>query len=74
MFELITILIFLWISFGFIKLALKATWGIAKIIATILFVVALPVLGIILLTVGGLFLLIPIGLALIAFAILKAIL
>lgn len=74
MFEFLTIILFVWISIGVIKLALRATWGLAKILATILFVLAFPVLGAVLLFAGGLFLLIPIGLVVIAFAILKAIL
>ena len=53
-------------------LALKMAWGTAKIIASVLFAIALPLLGICLLFAGGLVLLLPIALVGIAFGLLKA--
>ena len=45
-----------------ISLTFKITWGLAKIVATILLVLAVPVFFVCLILAGGLFLLIPIGL------------
>ena len=42
MFEIIVVALFVWLFFGAVKLAFKVTWGLAKILATILFVIALP--------------------------------
>ena len=45
-----------------ISLTFKITWGLAKIVATSLLVLAVPVFIVCLILAGGLFLLIPIGL------------
>ncbi len=45
-----------------VKLAFKFTWGVAKIIAVILFTIALPLLVILLFVAGGAILLLPLGL------------
>ena len=71
MFEILIIIVFLWLLITCIGLAFKLTWGIAKIIATILMVLALPILIICLLFVGGLALLIPIAMIGIAVGIVK---
>ena len=44
MFELLTIAIFIWLMVKAIGLALKLTWGVAKIAASILIGLAFPVL------------------------------
>ena len=72
MFELLTIVIFIWLLVKTIGLAFRLTWGMAKIIATIMMVIALPVLVICLVFVGGLALMIPIAVIGMAFGILKA--
>lgn len=72
MFELIIFILFGWLFFKAIRLALKLTWGAAKIIASIVFALALPVLIICLLFAGGLILLLPVAMAVIGFGILKA--
>ena len=72
MFELLTIVIFIWLLVKTIGLAFRLTWGMAKIIATILMVIALPVLIICLVFVGGLALMIPIAVIGLAFGLLKA--
>ena len=59
LFELLVVIIFCWLAFKAIGLALTLTWGAAKILASILFVVAVPVLFICLLFAGGLVLLLP---------------
>lgn len=53
----IFIALFVWTA----KLLFKISWGIAKIIATILLVLALPVLVVCFLLAGGVALLIPIA-------------
>lgn len=72
MFDIVVIALFAWLLFGTIKLAFKVTWGIAKIVATILFVIALPTLIGCLMIAGGFLLLVPLGLVALAFCILKA--
>ena len=44
MFELLTIAIFIWLMVKAIGLALKLTWGVVKIVASILIGLAFPVL------------------------------
>ena len=73
MFELLTIAIFVWLLVKAIGLAFKLTWGVAKIAASILIGLALPVLIICLLFAGGIALILPIALIGIAVAILKAV-
>ena len=72
MFELLTIVIFIWLLVKTIGLAFRLTWGVAKMIASILMVIALPVLIICLVFVGGLALMIPIAVIGLAFGLLKA--
>ena len=68
---LVTILIF-WIAFKSLKILLSLTWGIAKIVGTILLVLAAPALMICLLFAGGMLLLVPLGLVVGAFMLGKA--
>lgn len=72
MFELLTLIIFVWLLFKAIGLAFKLTWGVAKVIAGILMAIALPVLFICLVFVGGIALLVPVAMIGIAIGILKA--
>ena len=62
LFELFVVIIFCWLAFKAIGLALSLTWGAAKILASLLFVVAVPVLFICLLFAGGIVLLLPLAL------------
>lgn len=59
MFDLLVLFVFLWLFVGAARLALRVTWGIAKFIAVILFVTALPVLIGCLLLTGGVLILLP---------------
>ena len=59
MFELLTLIVFIWLLVRGIGLALRLTWGAAKIIASILMILALPALIICLLFLGGIMLLLP---------------
>lgn len=72
MFELLVVILFCWLSVKTIGLALSITWGAAKVLATILFVIALPVLFVGLLFAGGVLLLLPLALIAGAAGILKA--
>lgn len=72
MFELLTLVVFVWLLVKAIGLAFKLTWGVAKVIASILMAIALPVLIICVVFVGGIALIIPIAVIAIAWGILKA--
>ena len=72
MFEILTFIVFVWILIKSIGLMLRLTWGAAKIIATVLLVLAFPALLVCMLFVGGIALLIPIALVCLAGGILRA--
>ena len=71
MFELLTIVVFVWLLIKTIGLAFKLTWGMAKIVASILLVLALPLLIVCLLFVGGAILIVPVAMIGIAAGIMK---
>ena len=71
MFELLITAIFLWLLVKAIGLAFKLTWGVAKITASILIGLALPVLIVCFLFVGGIALLVPVAMIAIAAGIVK---
>lgn len=73
MLSLLLTVLFCWLFFKAIGLAFKVTWGVAKIIASLLFAVAIPLLILCLVFAGGLLLLVPVVLIAIAFGILKAV-
>lgn len=73
MLELLLVVFFCWLFFKAVGLAFKVAWGSAKIIASLLFAVAVPLLVGCLLFAGGLLLLIPIAMIAIAFGLLKAV-
>ena len=60
MFELMIVVAFVWLSLKTVGLAFRLTWGIAKIVAALLLVLAFPALIVGLLFAGGLVLLLPI--------------
>lgn len=72
MLDLVISVLFFWLFFKAIGLALKMTWGIAKLIASVLFTLALPLLLFCLFCAGGLLILVPLGLVALAFGLLKA--
>ena len=72
MFELLVIVIFIWLLVKSIGLAFKLTWGVAKIAASILIGLAFPVLIVCFVFVGGIALLVPVVMIAIAAGILKA--
>ena len=72
MLEIIILVAFVWLMVSAITLALKVTWGVTKVVASILIGLALPVLLVCFLFVGGIALLLPVALICIAVGILKS--
>lgn len=72
MLEIISIILFCWLFFKALGLAFRMAWGGAKIVASLLFAIAVPTLIGCLLFAGGVLLLIPLAIIGIAFGILKA--
>lgn len=72
MFEILLIILFFIVFIKTAGMALKISWCIAKAIACVLFVLALPAMALCLLFAGGMILLLPIALIVVAFGILKA--
>lgn len=72
MFELLTIALFIWLLVKATGLAFRLTWGAAKIAASILIGLALPVLIVCFVFVGGIALFVPVAMIAIAAGILKA--
>ena len=72
MFELLVLIAFVWLFIKAIGLAFKVTWGLAKVVAFILFALALPSLIGCFLVASGIALLIPVALVGAACGILKA--
>ena len=70
-FDIAVIILCGWLFIKGIGLAFKITWGISKIIATILLVLAVPALIICLIFAGGVALLVPVAMVSIAFGLLK---
>jgi len=73
MLEILTVILFCWLFFKALGLAFRVAWGTTKIIASLLFVLAVPMLVVCLMFVGGIALLLPLALVGIAFGLLKAI-
>ena len=71
MFELLVFVLFVWLFVKAIGLTFRVTWGLAKVIAVILFALAVPALFVCLLVIGGATILIPVALVAAAFGILK---
>ena len=71
MIEILLPLFFCWIGFKVLKLLFKVAWGTAKLIASLLFAVAIPALVLCLVFAGGVVLLIPLALIALAFGMLR---
>lgn len=72
MFDILVMIAFLWLFVKVFGLAFRLTWSLAKIVAVILFTLAIPVMILCLLFASGVVMLIPVALVVIALAILKA--
>ena len=73
MIDFLLTVLFIYLFFWTIKLLFKLTWGVAKITAVILMIIALPTLIGCLMVAGGLVLLIPVALLIGAIGIIKLI-
>ena len=73
MLEILTVVLFCWLFFKALGLAFRVAWGTTKIIASLLFTVAVPLLVVCLLFVGGIAVLLPLALVGLAFGLLKAV-
>jgi hypothetical protein len=72
MLELIITVLCLWLFFKGLGLMLRLTWGITKFLASLMFTIALPLLGFCLFFTGELIILVPLGLVIVAFGLLKS--
>lgn len=71
MFEILVVILFLSLMIKAIGIAIRLTWGVAKITASILMVLALPALLLCLIFTSGVLLIAPLILIAIAAGILK---
>ncbi|WP_295058040.1 hypothetical protein [Ruminococcus sp.] len=70
--EILCTILFVWLFIKVLGLVFKVAWSLTKVLATILFVMALPALIVCFIFAGGLLLLFPVGLLGLAFALLSA--
>ena len=73
MLEIFIVVLFCWLFFKALGLAFRMAWGTTKIIASLLFTLAVPMLIAGVVFAGGILLIVPLILVGIAFALLKAI-
>ena len=71
MFEFLIVVAFVWLMIKAVGMAFKLTWGAAKVIASILMTIALPLLIVCFVFVGGIALILPVGLIALSMGILK---
>ena len=71
MFELLIVIVFVWLLIKSIGLVFRLTWGITKIAASMLMVLALPLLIVCLLFLGGAILILPVVMIAIAVGLMK---
>lgn len=71
MFEILILVLFIWLAFKVIGLGLTIAWSVTKAIASLLFIIAIPALIGCLLFAGGALLLLPLALLSAAFGLLK---
>lgn len=72
MIELLCTALFIWLFIKVFGLVFKVAWSLTKIIAMILFVMALPALIVCFIIAGGFLLLIPVAFLGVALALLNA--
>ena len=72
MMDVLVVIVFCWLFFKAVGLAFRMAWGTAKILASVLFAIAVPLLILCLIFAGGLFLLLPLALMGIAFGLVRA--
>lgn len=74
MFEILILIATIWLGFKVLGLLFKTAWGLAKIAASVLFVLAIPALLFCLIFAGGILLLIPALMVAAALGILRSVL
>ena len=72
MFEMVATVVFLLLLVGVVRMAFKISWGLAKIAILAALAVVLPALVGCFVVFSGMFLLLPLGLMLMAFGMVKA--
>lgn len=72
MLEILLTILFVWLLVKTIGLAFRVAWGATKILASILFALATPLLVLCLIFAGGLLILVPLAMLGAAFGLLKA--
>lgn len=73
MLEILTIILFCWLFFKVLGLTFRVAWGAAKMIASLLFILAVPMLVVCLVFAGGIVLLVPLAMVGLAFGLLKTV-
>lgn len=72
MLEILFTVLFVWLLMKTIGLAFRVAWGATKIVASILFSLAVPLLVLCLIFAGGLLVLVPLAMLGAAFGLLKS--
>lgn len=72
MLEILFTVLFVWLLMKTIGLAFRVAWGATKIVASILFSLAIPLLVLCLIFAGGLLVLVPLAMLGAAFGLLKS--
>ena len=70
--EILLVIFFLWLSFKFLGLACRMAWCVAKVAASVLFALAVPLLVLCLVFAGGIALMLPLAMIGLAVGLLKA--
>lgn len=73
MMEILLIVLFCWLFYKSLGLVFRAAWSVTKILASLLFVLAVPLLIGCLAFAGGILLLVPVAMVALAFGLLRAI-
>lgn len=73
MFGILVLIVTLWLGFKVLGLLFKTAWGLAKIVASLLLALAVPVLILCLMFASGVLLLIPALMIALALGVLKSI-
>lgn len=71
MIAILTVIVSCWLLFSVLKLSVRVAWGIVKVTAYALCILALPALIVCAITAGGLILLLPVALLAGAWGIMK---
>lgn len=73
MLDILLTVLFCWLVFKVLGLLFRVAWGVTKLVATLLLILALPLLGVCLMFAGGLLLLVPLAVIGLALLLLKSV-